>query len=212
MFALADGLGGHSDGDKASRSVVETLSEIFYKSFDKSETFLTNGFNISQKVLLSKQNINGNICKMKSTLICLVLHDMQAQWGHIGDSRLYWFRNKKILLRTLDHSVSQILALSGDITEREIRFHVDRNRLTRVMGEEWSSQKYELSDLYKIKKHDRFLLCSDGFWEYIEDNEMINSYKKNNTAEQWLINMNNIFLNKSINKKTDNYSAITVCI
>lgn len=68
------------------------------------------------------------------------------QWGHVGDSRLYYFKNGKIVKRTLDHSVPQMLVARGEIDEKEIRHHPDRNRLVRVMGMEWDEPKYQVSE------------------------------------------------------------------
>ena len=95
------------------------------------------------------------------------------QWGHVGDSRLYYFKNGRIVKRTLDHSVPQMLVAAGEIDEKEIRHHPDRNRLVRVMGMEWDEPKYQVSEPMPEEPGQAFLLCSDGFWENIEEEQII---------------------------------------
>jgi len=75
-------------------------------------------------------------------------------------------------MRTLDHSVPQLLVKSGRIKEKEIRKHPDRNRLLKVMGVVWASPEYEKSRVITLNGKEAFLLCSDGFWELIEEKKM----------------------------------------
>ena len=240
MFILADGLGGHGRGDQASRLVVDKMTEVFERScvsLDGSEpisvdahseavsvpvpvgalheadegNLLAEGFAISQEALTQEQRRLGLDNEMKSTLVCLHIDGDTAQWGHVGDSRLYWFRKNKLIARTLDHSVPQMLVASGEIKEKHIRFHEDRNRLIRVMGMEWNAPKYELSERCEIRREDSFLLCSDGFWEYIDEKDMAKLRKKaDNSAEKWLLSMEEVVLKNGRGHNMDNYSVIGV--
>ena len=71
---------------------------------------------------------------MKTTVVVLHIKNKNARWAHVGDSRLYFFKNKKLIERTLDHSVPQNLVVCKEIKEKDIRYHADRNRLLRVLG------------------------------------------------------------------------------
>ena len=115
---------------------------------------------MSQKRLLDEQKKSNSNGKMKTTLVILYIDGTMAKYGHIGDSRLYVVKNGKIQKRTIDHSVPQMLALAGEIREKDIRHHEDRNRLLRAMGNEWddSSPKYEIDDTLDIEKGMSFLL------------------------------------------------------
>ena len=136
-----------------------------------------------------------------------------AQWGYIGDSRLYHFRDGKQLSRTIDHSVPQMLALSGQIKEREIRHHPDRSLLLRAMGTEWDMPAYEIAQRrLQTIKGDSFLLCSDGFWEWIEEKTMIKILKKDLSAYDALCEMTAEVKANGTGKNLDNYSAILVNI
>ena len=134
------------------------------------------------------------------------------QWGHIGDSRLYHFRGNRLAERTLDHSVPQMLVSSGEIKEKEIRHHPDRNRVLRVMGTEWAQPKYEIGNAVRSKGSHSFLLCSDGFWELIEEKEMKNMLRKASSPEDWLNHMEQAVLENGKEEDMDNYSAIAVWI
>ena len=147
---------------------------------------------------------------MKTTMTALVCDGKQVQWGHIGDSRLYMFQDNKIATRTLDHSVPQMLVATGEIKEKDIRGHEDRNRLLKVMGTPWDKPKYELADPVPCKKEMAFLLSSDGFWELVEDRDMVSCLKKAATPKEWLEAMEQIVLKNGVGKKMDNYTAIGV--
>jgi serine/threonine protein phosphatase PrpC len=130
----------------------------------------------------------------------------------VGDSRLYRFVNRKNVSRTLDHSVPQMLVLTGEIKEKDIRGHEDRNRLTRVMGMEWSGPKYELGGGMPLTGNETYLLCSDGFWEWITEREMERLLKESDDPETWIEKMEAEIVKNGRNAHMDNYSAIAVYV
>lgn len=204
-FILCDGLGGHGNGDIASQFVTETLKN----SLEKSEG-LENSILTAQKGLLQLQRENNAINSMKTTLTCLTLEKDTAKFGYVGDSRIYCFDKGKYRLRSQDHSVPQMLAARGLIQETEIRFHEDRSKLLRVMGTEWDAPKYQIIDNIPLSSHLSFLLCSDGFWELIDEKQMVKTLKKSESPQQWLEDMEAIILQNGQNTDMDNYSAIAV--
>ena len=210
-FALADGLGGHGRGDEASALAVKTASEVFVSEY-LSERFLENCFELAQERLLKKQEEYHARNSMKTTLVVLRTSENTVQWAHIGDSRLYFFNNNKLIQRTVDHSVPQMLVSAGEIKEKEIRNHPDRNRLLRVIGTEWTGLKYDVSMPVERTKNMAFLLCSDGFWELIEEKTMHKLLKKSQTVNQWLEAMTEEVTKNGVGKDMDNYSAIAVWV
>lgn len=215
IFVLADGLGGHSNGEIASRLVTEKIIEFLTDENAEKETFLEDAFLHAQKKLLEEQKKHGASYEMKTTAVVLFIDGGQVSFGHIGDSRLYLIRKGKIVSRTLDHSVPQMLAISGEIREKDIRHHEDRNRLLRAMGNDWNPERpeYRIDEKnLSIDKNNCFLLCSDGFWEWITEKQMQRVLKKNLSAENQLRKMTDIVLKNGKGKKMDNYSAILVKI
>ena len=105
-----------------------------FRYYYNQKDCLERCFMESQKRLMKKQADENARQDLKTTLVLLRIVNGYVQWGHVGDSRLYYFKNGKIVKRTLDHSVPQMLVAAGEIDEKEIRHHPDRNRLVRVMG------------------------------------------------------------------------------
>ena len=159
---------------------------------------------------MAEQKLRNAKRKMKTTGVAIVTDDRNAYIGHVGDSRGYVFCRNKVKTRTLDHSIPQMLVLSREIKEDQIRNHPDRNTLLRVMGVEWDEAMYELMAPIPLRKCQAFLLCSDGFWELIDEREMCAQLKKANSVEEWLDNMVKIVRANGEGKNMDNFSAIAV--
>lgn len=207
-FLLADGLGGHGKGEVASELVVETGKSLFgqYKEAD----FLDKCFQTAQDNLLLEQRKQNLQSEMKTTMVVLEMTENTIQWGHVGDSRLYLFQKGKLVKRTLDHSVPQMLVMAGEIKEKQIRGHEDRNRLLRVMGTEWSGPQYVLSEKQQRMPKQAFLLCSDGFWELIDEKTMQQLLKKSQSVEEWMERMSEEVRKNGTGQNMDNYTAIAV--
>ena len=206
-FILCDGLGGHGNGDIASRFVTEQVKAALEQNKTVEESIQH-----AQDALLEKQIAEHAGNSMKTTVTCLALAGDQARFAHVGDSRVYYFEKTKYMLRSQDHSVPQMLVNRGDIKEKDIRHHEDRSRLLRVMGTEWDRPKYQVVEGIKLTKRSSFLLCSDGFWELIDEKQMSKTLKKADSPQQWLAAMEDIILANGKGTNMDNYSAIAVFV
>lgn len=132
-------------------------------------------------------------------------------WGHVGDSRLYHFRNGVVAFQTKDHSVPQTLVNAGDITKEQIRTHPDRNRILRAVGNPDGVKPTILDASRKIQRGDAFLLCTDGFWEYVTETEMAVDLAKSATPKDWLGWMELRLIGK-VETGYDNYSALALFV
>lgn len=217
LFLVADGLGGHANGATASRICVDSGRLAFSM---QSKEAAPNGlgrqiaavFEAAQADLRSFQRDNPQLHGLKSTLAALVVTHNAAAWGHVGDSRLYHIRRNRLLTRTRDHSVPEALVKAGQLRERELYRHPDRNRLLRVMGTPWEQPQYEISSETGIKSGDRFLLCSDGFWEHLPERLLLQICKQSENPAQWLRAMEGAMILHSGHQRLDNYTAIAVQI
>lgn len=207
-FILCDGLGGHGMGDKASMFVVEYVKAYFENSGSLKE-FIDTVVLDTQKALRQEQSELRLTDKMKTTAVILVTDHTEWVSIHVGDSRLYQFRDNAMVLRTRDHSIPQMLVLTGEIGEDEIRSHPDRNKVLRAFGDDREELMSEVSKL-EVKSGDLFLLCSDGFWEPVTEAEMISAMRTCTSAEEWLNTMAGIARKNSTGKKMDNFTAIAV--
>lgn len=208
-FVLCDGLGGHGMGDVASSLVKDVFVNEFVTT-DEFSSFLDKTFVAAQEMLIADQEARHVQTKMKTTCVALISDDKVFRIGHVGDSRLYIFNRNKVYKRTLDHSVPQMLVMSREIKESEIRNHPERSTLMRSMGVEWETPQYELMKPVPMRKCQAFLLCSDGFWELILEDEMCSLLKNSSSPEEWLEEMEKVVLKNGKDKNMDNYSAIAV--
>lgn len=210
-FFLADGLGGHGRGETASQEAVKQAILQFKAGGCKNQT-LAAIFEAGQKEIQSLQKKEQNLYSMKTTMTALLLGRDFVQWGHIGDSRIYWFWNGKLMGRTLDHSVPQMLVTIGEIKEEEIRNHPDRNRLLRVMGMEWEGPEYQIAEKIPLRFGQAFLMCSDGFWELIEEECMVKLLRQASSVEEWMDRMAAQVQKNGEGREMDNYSAVAVWV
>lgn len=179
---LADGLGAHGGGSTASQIAVQRMSQWNSPEMLPSVEQISDWIQNANREILSRQT---EACQMRTTLVYLAVAGNQAVWAHVGDSRLYHFSNGALQDYTLDHSVPQIQVKTGEITRDEIRFSPDRNKLLRAVGTQ--DLRWETHGPVTLQpgRH-AFLLCSDGFWEYVSDGEIWLDLQKSATPQEWI--------------------------
>jgi serine/threonine protein phosphatase PrpC len=209
MFVVCDGLGGHSCGDLASKTAVETICSSLNENSD-IENFVSLSLDNAQNELLRVQNETPTAKKMRTTAVVLFVDGKSFRCGHIGDSRLYLFGKNGEKTRTKDHSIPQILALTGEIGDDEIRFHPDRNLILKALGNEGTAANCEVGNVCNLDEYKAFLLCTDGFWEYITDEQIAAALASSDNADQWMNKMTKIITKNTKNKDADNRTAIAV--
>lgn len=202
---VADGLGGHGEGKEASLTAVKYLSACGKSGELPTEEEIYHAFEAANKEIMIKRLDENH---MKTTAVYLCIHGNQAVWAHIGDSRLYHFLNGRLCDYTLDHSVSQMAVALGEISRREIPGHCDRSRLLRVLGDEELKPEIRKPVLLGKGSH-AFLLCTDGFWESVTEDEMLLDLCKAASPEEWLHSMY-LRIMKRQGEGHDNHTATAV--
>lgn len=145
---------------------------------------------------------------MKTTAVALSVTPDRAVWAHVGDSRLYRFSGDTLTQVTRDHSVSYMKYLGGEISRMDVYHDDDRPRLLRTLGRE--PCRPEAAECVPAEG-DAFLLCSDGFWEYVYQEEILADLLKAETPEQWA----KLMLLRHIRRTppgNDNFSLITIFV
>ena len=211
MFVLADGLGGHGYGEIASKEAIEAVrSYVACNESEDLETLIRGCFTMANIKLKKIQREVGNETFFKTTMVLLIADKCNMAWGHIGDSRIYHFESRKLIERSMDHSVPQMLANAKKIKEKQIRHHEDRSKLLRVLGAEEENNRPYISKPEPISKDSSYLLCSDGFWEHITERKIEKILRKTPDANRWIEDMKSIVIKNGAKHKMDNYSAIAV--
>jgi serine/threonine protein phosphatase PrpC len=207
VCALADGLGGHRGGSIASRLAVTTVFQTIRQDFRFSAEGLTALQRKAHEAIVAEQRRPG-LEAMRSTLVVLVICEAQALWLHCGDSRLYHFRDGRIIARTHDHSVPGLFVAAQEISFDEIRHHPDRNKLLRALGGGANETTGSvLKQPVNIEPNDRFLVSSDGFWETVLEQEMLDLW--GGDVDGWLRNMEALIVRRA-EAEHDNYTACAI--
>ena len=210
---IADGLGGHGKGDLASRMAVDTIRKCLKD--------MPEGTLVTEEIMaewFDKANINvfalqDDKYQMKTTLAVLCVDERRgtAHLAHLGDSRIYHFEDGECVFYTFDHSVSRMAVLAGEIEIQDIRHHSDRNKLLKAIGKS-DEVKAETKTISLTKRSDHaFLLCTDGFWEYVTEQEMEQTLAASESPEDWLGRMRK-YIKKRAKENNDNNSAIAVWV
>jgi protein phosphatase len=175
LLVLADGMGGHLRGEVAATVALQTISTMFQQQAQpyvrKPQRFLEEAFHAAHRDI-HQYRVEQQMPEAPRTTIvaCLIQHNT-ATWAHCGDSRLYWMRDGQILARTRDHSHVENLIAKGLALPSERATHPDRNKLFNCLGAD-SSPKVEVSAGAAVLPGDLLLLCSDGLWSMLPDDDL----------------------------------------
>ncbi len=204
IAVVADGLGGHGGGGQASGIAVRCLKACGGSGLPEEATLLQCFQKANEEIARRRKNQ----IEMKTTAAYLCVRGREAVWAHIGDSRLYHFYEGRLADYTRDHSISQLAVELGEISRDEIRNHKERSRVLRVLGGEDMEPdihpRLELAPGFH-----GFLLCTDGFWEYVLDEEMLVDLQKAACAEEWIGSMR-LRLGRRVQEGSDNHTAVAV--
>ena len=175
LLVLADGMGGHLRGEVAATLLMQTMSTMFQQQATpyvrKPERFLEEAFLAAHEAIYRYRDEQGLPDTPRTTAVaCLIQHNC-AIWAHCGDSRLYWVRRGQILGRTRDHSHIEHLIARGLARPEERTTHPDRNKLYNCVGAS-SLPKVEVSRQASLLPGDVLMLCSDGLWSQLSDDDM----------------------------------------
>jgi len=212
---LADGAGGHGGGDVASRLAVQNLLGAFAAGPTSGGDALAALVRQTNEQLLASR-APGVTQDMHTTVVCLVIDAVEhaAHWAHAGDSRMYWFRDGRIAQRTRDHSLVQSLVDARLLAEADMNAHKQRNELLSALGmpddDLLVNGDHAATD---IAAGDAFLLCTDGFWEYVDDAFFESSLSAADTPDAWLAALAaQVGLATQAKPNHDNFSALAVWV
>ncbi len=172
ILVLGDGLGGKPGGDLAAQTLVDSITQELALNplpAEKPGKFLHELIRRAHHaILMAGQEQQPPISPGSTAVICLV-QDRKVWWAHVGDSRFYLFRNGLPLYRTQDHSYVEQLYQEGRISLKKTHDHPMRNYVTQCIGLFPHEPEVAVSKGVELQERDILLLCSDGFWEPLDD-------------------------------------------
>lgn len=178
LLLLADGMGGHIQGEMAATIALQTIGSLFQQNANpyikKPEKFLEDSFFAAHREIHRYRTINNLPETPRTTIVACIIQHNSAYWAHCGDSRLYWMRQGQILARTRDHSRIETLIAQGKVAPSERDTHPDRNKLFNCLGAP-NLPIVELSRRASLQAGDVILLCSDGLWSVLPDHVLAQS-------------------------------------
>jgi protein phosphatase len=186
LFLVADGMGGHASGEIASAIAADTVQEVLLGAINPDETRLDRNMDmddeeeIRERLRYSMNQASVRIRKaalenpahtgMGTTLVVLLIEDEEAHIGHVGDSRLYLFRDDRLLRLTRDHTVVQQEIDAGRLTPELARIVPHKNILTQSIG--YHGPVEPDTSTRPVEPGDVFILCSDGLTDPLNDEQL----------------------------------------
>ena len=174
LFALADGMGGHPEGEVASQLALQTLAAMFQReakpSLKDPQRFLQDAILAGHHQLLRYASGKGLTDTPRTTVVACVLQGGNIYWAHCGDSRLYLLRGDRLIARTRDHSYSELREALSHVVPLDEK--VNRNVLFTCLGSPGKPVVDNAGPMV-LRNGDRVLLCSDGLWGTVDDQEIV---------------------------------------
>ena len=171
LFVLADGMGGHPDGEIAAQLALQTVSSLFQKqarpAIKDTAEFLSEAVMAAHHQIIRYASEKGMLDTPRTTLVAAILQGPGATWVHCGDSRLYVVRGGELLTRTRDHSYIEQQGAVGARIE-----HINRNILFTCLGSP-TKPVFDITGPVFLQQGDKILLCSDGLWGTLSDDEIV---------------------------------------
>ncbi len=173
LFALADGMGGHPEGEVAAQLALQNMAAMYQRDakpkLPEPTRFLRESILGGHQNLLRYATERSLVDTPRTTVVACLIQGHLAYWAHCGDSRLYLVRDGKIVARTRDHSYSELQEALNQVVPTREKFN--RNVLFTCLGSP-GKPVIDVSGPLPLQRGDRIMLCSDGLWGSVPDNEI----------------------------------------
>jgi protein phosphatase len=184
LAAIADGMGGYEGGQEASRIAVETVRQVYDKVIrDDPGVALAEAFAAAHEHIQAHAAMHPELHGMGTTCTAIVIQGRQLFFAHVGDSRLYLVRGGRISRLTRDHSYVGRLVESGIVRPEDAEKHPQRHILTSALGAGTEVAVESSRQSVTLQEEDHLLICTDGLWGIVSDEELEREVRKGTPAE-----------------------------
>ncbi len=210
FFILADGMGGYEGGQLASRAAVNAVKEFLSsQSGAYSQQIVQDAILCANRAILYLKVTEGAFPDMGTTLTLAAIQDNRLFWAHVGDSRLYAWKNGTLMQVTRDHSFVMKLVEEGKLSRKEMHTHPRKNELTRAVGVQTALDVD--TGMIELGTSELFLICSDGLSMMVNDDVIAYALSHCGRGEEALQDCSNALL-QAVYKMgaSDNISLIFI--
>ncbi|MDX1384164.1 MAG: Stp1/IreP family PP2C-type Ser/Thr phosphatase [Thermoanaerobaculia bacterium] len=172
VAVVADGMGGHSAGEVASRIATDTVGSVYFDTDGDPRTALLRAFAEANRRIYDAAQASPDREGMGTTCTALALRDGRAWAVHVGDSRIYLLRGGELYRMTEDDSVVGDMVRKGLISSEEARHHADKNVILRALGTRPEVETSAWEKPFQLRAGDRFVLSTDGLHDLVSDAEL----------------------------------------
>ena len=205
LFIVCDGVGGAEKGEVASALAcdsIQTFFNTFLEGNDPSEDFINRAVHYTEARFDEYISLHPEAQGMATTLTLLYIGESGITVAHIGDSRIYQFRDGQIAFATEDHSYVQSMVNLGEITIEEAFLHPKKNIITRAISGTMYSVNADVAIIKDLQDGDIFFLCTDGITECFRNEELVSVFYSGQNAES----IKNVIVDRCFHESKDNFS------
>lgn len=203
LYLLCDGVGGANKGEVASYMACDSVDSFFntFKEEPVDASFIQKAVHYAEVNFDKYVSAHPEAKGMATTMAMLYFDDSSVFAAHIGDSRIYQFREGKIVFRTEDHSLVNSLIKMGQMTEEEARASSQKNVILRAIQGSNNQVDADIAEITDIESDDCFMICSDGVVESFTDHELELLFHKNDISQ-----IKDALMTKCLENSRDNFS------
>lgn len=173
VVVVCDGMGGHVGGQVASQTAIKAIRDFLtVNTFDSPDEAITNAIITANQAILQEAQKRPELAGMGSTCVMLVIKNGVVYYGHVGDSRIYFVANHRIVQLTKDQSYVQTLVDAGVISQSEAEHHPRKNEITNALGLKGMTPPIVCETPVLPEAGNCFVLCSDGLSGMISDSQI----------------------------------------
>jgi PPM family protein phosphatase len=208
---VSDGAGGHGGGNVASAIAKQSVLDAFSKHPTTDRVALRELVEQANLSVVARQSDNSAQANMRATVVlaAIDIERREMVWAHCGDSRAYLFRQGQLIARTKDHSLVQQMVEGGMLDDEGARLHPTRNLLLSALGSLDEPLEVSVSEVISIQADDVLLLCSDGIWEPVGDQFILEKLNESASPGVWLASLEQQ-IRQHAKPDHDNYTALTL--